>query len=71
MHTVIKALLRASIKALGGEFTDHMPKLLQHLLGVFPDDDSEDREATKMALEALGILGGLMDSSVFLFLTSV
>jgi hypothetical protein len=46
MHAAVLTLLRALLRGLDKEIRRIMGDLLEHLLGVFATDDSEDRQAT-------------------------
>eukprot|EP00048_Salpingoeca_helianthica_P003613 m.68925 g.68925 ORF g.68925 m.68925 type:complete len:2501 (+) comp12804_c0_seq1:29-7531(+) len=61
MHAAVLTLLRAMLRGLDKEIRRGMGDLLEHLLGVFATDSTDDRQPTSQALEALSTVAAFLE----------
>ena len=64
-------LLRSAVEGLGREMENYVPNLLRHFVSFFSEDDSEDRQATLLALDSISLLGAQLEDNIYSVVSAV
>eukprot|EP00045_Choanoeca_perplexa_P018278 m.285189 g.285189 ORF g.285189 m.285189 type:complete len:2476 (+) comp17770_c0_seq3:155-7582(+) len=65
IHPVARAVIRSSMQALGRSFKKYVPGLLAHIMAVIPLDQTDGRVITVQGLDAISLLGALVEDRVY------